>query len=296
MSTRYAYFPGCSAKGSCQELDVSTKAVAKLFGLDLVELDNPGCTGAREFRAVSERLHLTANGRILALAEHVAADLVVVCDTCLLNLTEVNERLRADANARDEVNRELAAVGLEYRGGPAVRHFLWVLLEDVGEAKLREKIVRPLRGLKVAPFYGCHLLRPASVYGDRAAERSPLEALCAMLGAEAVPYEGSTKCCGFHTVLTEERVSLRMSGNHLKTARDGGAHCLVTPCPLCHTVLDAYQPQVEREIGTALSVPILHVAQLVGLAAGLSSKELRLSRHVVDAGTVAGVIARRGEP
>ena len=88
MSARYAYFAGCSAKGSCQELDVSTHAVAELFDIALVELESPGCTGAREFRAIGEQLHLVANGRILALAEATgAADLVVVCDTCLLNLT-----------------------------------------------------------------------------------------------------------------------------------------------------------------------------------------------------------------
>jgi succinate dehydrogenase / fumarate reductase, cytochrome b subunit len=290
MKKRYAYFPGCSAKGSCQELDLSTKAVAALFDIDLVELDNPGCTGAREFRAVSERLHLVANGRILALAEAAGGDLVVVCDTCLLNLTDVNERLRGDSRARDEVNTELRKVGLEYGRGPAVRHFLWVLLEDVGEARLREKIVRPLTGLRAAPFYGCHLLRPASVYGENAAARSPLETLCAILGAEPVAYEGATKCCGFHVVLTEERTALRMSGAHLKSAKDGGAHCLVTPCPLCHTVLDVYQPQIEQEVGSSLGVPVLHLAQLVGLAVGLKPKTLGLSRHVVDTRALADVL------
>ena len=291
MSKTYAYFPGCSAKGSCHELDVSTKAVASLFGIDLRELENPGCTGAREFRAVSERLHHVANGRILALAEAVATDLVVVCDTCLLNLTEVNERLRGDERARDEVNRELAPFGLAYKNGPAVRHFLWVLLEDVGPVKLREKVVRPLNGMKVAPFYGCHLLRPASVYGEGAAARSPLDTLCEILGAEPVSYEGATLCCGFHVVLTEEKVALRMSGSHLQKAKDGGAHCLVTPCPLCHTVLDAFQPQVEREVAARLSIPILHVAQLVGLAVGLSPKKLGLSRHVVDVGPVTAMLS-----
>src|SRR5574341_1289941 len=103
MSLRYAYFPGCSAKGSCSELDVSTRAVAKVFGIELEELDNPGCTGAREFRAISEQLHLAANGRILALAEAKACDLVVVCDTCLLNLVETHQRLAGDARARAEV-------------------------------------------------------------------------------------------------------------------------------------------------------------------------------------------------
>ena len=289
MNARYAYFAGCSAKGSCQELDVSTHAVAELFGIPLMELESPGCTGAREFRAIGEELHLVANGRILALAEATgAADLVVVCDTCLLNLTEVNARLRSDAAALDMVNESLATVGLRYRGGVAVKHFLWVLMDDVGPDRLRARVVRPLRGLRVAPFYGCHLIRPASAYPDGA--RGSLEALCELLGAEAVPYDGATGCCGFHVVLTEERVALGMSGQHLARAKAGGADCMVTPCPLCHTVLDAYQPNTEKQLATRIGLPVLHVSQLVGLAMGLDPKRLRLSRHVVDAMPVARAV------
>lgn len=284
MSLRYAYFPGCSAKGSCSELHVSTRAVAEVFGIELEELDNPGCTGAREFRAISEQLHLAANGRILALAEATGCDLVVVCDTCLLNLVETHQRLAGDARARAEVNRALAEVGLEYRGTATVKHFLWVLLGDVGVDRIRQKVVRPLRGLRVGPFYGCHILRPASAYGIGVSDEvSSLERLCEVLGAEPVAYEGATKCCGFHVVVAEQKIALRMSGGHLTRAQQDGAHCLVTPCPLCHTVLDAYQPDIERELGRPLGLPILHVSQLVGLAVGLSPKALKISQHVVDA-------------
>jgi succinate dehydrogenase / fumarate reductase cytochrome b subunit len=288
---RYAYFPGCSARGSCSELDVSTRAVAEVFGIRLEALESPGCTGAREFRAISERLHLAANGRILALAEATGRDLVVVCDTCLLNLVETNERLKGDARARAEVNRALAESGLEYRGATTVKHFLWVLLGDVGVERLRDKVVRPLRGLRVGPFYGCHILRPASVHGiGRSDEMSSLERLCEVLGAEPVAYEGATKCCGFHVLLAEEKVALRMSGGHLARARDGGADCLVTPCPLCHTVLDACQPDIERELKRPLGLPILHVSQLVGLAIGLSPAALGIPRHVVDARGIARAV------
>ncbi len=186
MSKPYAYFPGCSAKGSCGELDISTQAVAALFDLELRELTGAGCTGAREFRAISEPLHLAANGRILALAEAQGSDLAVVCDTCLLNLSEANQRLRADEDARERVNRRLSETGLEYRGTVAVKHFLWILMEDVGAQRIREKVVRPLHGLRVAPFYGCHIRRPASVYGATESDRmSSLESLCRLVGCPA---------------------------------------------------------------------------------------------------------------
>jgi len=282
MKRRYAYFPGCSAKGTCRELDTSTHAVANLFDLELAELENPGCTGAREFRALSETLHLTANGRILALAEQLGCDLVAVCDTCLLNLTETNRRLKVDAAARETVNRALAPTGLAFKGEREVKHFLWVLTEDLGEEELRRRVIRPLRGLRVAPFYGCHIQRPSAVYGAPAAGEAPaLDRLCRLLGGEVVQYQGADKCCGFHVLGSEEKIAVRMGGGHLSSAKNNGAQCIVTPCPLCHTVFDAYQPNIEREFHSGFGVPILHVAQLAGLAFGLSPEELALSRHVV---------------
>lgn len=283
MNQDFAYFAGCSAKGSCNELDTSTQAVAAHFGVTLHELENPGCTGARQFRAISEHLHLVANGRILALAEAEGRDLAVVCDTCLLNLTEANQRLQTDAEALERVNHSLGQTGLHYSGATTVKHFLWILLEDIGEQRIRDSVARPLSGLKVGPFYGCHIGRPASAHGPVAADRmSSLERLCRLLGAEPVAYDGADKCCGFHVLATDQKIALGMSGGHLAAATSQAADCLVTPCPLCHTVLDAYQPDIERQAGRPLRLPILHVAQLVGLAIGLPLEDLALSRHVVD--------------
>lgn len=293
MTRSYAYFPGCSAKGTCQELDLSTAAVARRFGIELRQLENPGCTGARELRAISELVHLTANGRIIAKAERLNRDLVVVCDTCLLNLVEANAKLKTDAALRRSVNDTLAAEGLEFKGAINVKHFLWVLTDDLGPDILRKMIVRPLSGLKVAPFYGCHIQRPASAYPDAAAADKPaLDRLCELLGASVVRYEGASRCCGFHVVAAEEKIALDMSGSHLGNAKDEGAHCVVTPCPLCHTVFDGYQPDIERAKGRTLGLPILHVAQMVGLAIGLSSEELALSRHVVECGNLLAYIPR----
>jgi succinate dehydrogenase / fumarate reductase cytochrome b subunit len=294
MKRRYAYFPGCSAKGTCRELDTSTHAVAGLFDIELAELENPGCTGAREFRAIGEMLHLTANGRILALAERLGCDLVAVCDTCLLNLTETNQRLKADAAARDAVNRALAPERLAFKGEREVKHFLWVLTEDLGEQQLRERVVRPLRGLKVAPFYGCHIQRPSTAYGATSDAAPALDRLCRLLGAEVVQYQGANKCCGFHVLGAEERIAVRMGGGHLGNAKDNGAQCIVTPCPLCHTVFDAYQPSIERQFHRAYEVPVLHVSQLAGLAFGLSATAVSLSRHVVGCDSILAHIGGGG--
>lgn len=295
MRRSYAYFPGCSAKGTCRELDMSTAAVAQAFDLELHQLDGAGCTGAREFRAISEEMHLTANGRIIAMAEAKGLDLAVVCDTCLLNLVETNQRLRDDAAARDVVNRALSKEGLCFKGAIEVKHFLWVLTDDVGDDALRTHVVKPLTGLRVAPFYGCHIQRPKSVHRQRPQDDKPaLDRLCEVLGAEVVPYAGASRCCGFHVLTQDEDLSLRMTSSHLGNAKQAGADCIVTPCPLCHTVFDAYQPDMERRQEREFGIPILHVSQMVGLAIGLSAAELGLSRHVVDCAGLENYLAGGG--
>jgi len=292
---RYAYFSGCSAKGSCSELDYSTWAVTRALGIEMEELPDPGCTGAREFRAISRDLHLAANARILALAEHRKLDLMVVCDTCLLNLTETNRDLVADPQLLGRVNALLAEGGMTYTGSIAVKHLLWILLGDYGPQRLRAQVRKPLIGLRVAPYYGCHILRPRSVFGRQAPDTSTsLEELCRILGCDPVPFDGSDQCCGFHVLVTEKHLTLSQGGARLEGAAAAGADCLVTPCPLCHTVLDAFQPEIERSRSRPLRLPILHLSQLVGLALGLTIDELKLSQHVVDAiGPLERVLAGR---
>lgn len=190
--------------------------------------------------------------------------------------------MQQDPVVLERVNGYLREVGHIYRGKVTVKHYLWILLEDVGLEEIRRKVVRPLTGLRVAPFYGCHILRPHSVFGlTRSDEASSIERLCEALGCEPVEYDGKTQCCGFHVAVASEDVSLRLSGKHLANARQESSDVMVTPCPLCHTLLDAFQPTIERRTQIRLGIPILHLSQLVGLAIGMPPEDLKLSQHVV---------------
>ena len=284
---KYAYYPGCSAKTTCPELDQSMKAVAKKLDLDLAELEVASCTGSRQIRDSDEELFLTLNARTLALAEGLERDVMTVCATCLLNLTEVNQALRRDAELRKKINAKLANIGLEYRGSVEVTHLLWVLLRNIGAEPLAKKIVKPLRGLRVAPFYGCHILRPKDVLGfDDPDSPTSLDALIQLLGAESVDYDGKKRCCGFHVLMTKEDIALKLSGRRLSQARDARADCVVTTCPLCHSSLDPYQAAVETKLGTKIDLPIVHLPQLLGLGLGIGARELRLEGNAVSTAPV----------
>jgi len=294
---KYAYYPGCSALRSAVELDAATRRAFERLGIEWITLDDAACCGSRECGGLGvedEDLQLAINARTLAMAEQADVQTMVnVCSTCQLALSEDNERLKRDDVLRARINRALDKVGLVYEGNIIVKHLLYVIIDDIGLERIGELVTSPLTELRVAPFYGCHLLRPGNVHGYRDDPYDPrsLGELIQVLGATEVRYSGANKCCGFHALMVRNKPALRMSGQHIKEAQDEGADVMVTPCPLCHTMLDAYQPRAARELGTRLNLPILHLPQMIGLAIGLSPDELMMERHLVPTSHI-GVRAR----
>ena len=279
---RFAYYPGCSARSTCAELNVATRRVAQRLGLDLLQLESATCTGARELRAIDPEGFYALNVRILALAERERLPLMTICNTCTLNLLDAHAAFVSDSDLAEALNRRLAGEGLKYSGRTKISHFLWVLHEEIGEARLRQLVVNPLTDLTVAAFYGCHITRPPLRYGFVDSRNNiAIERLAEILGCRPIDYSGRTECCGFHTAAHEEKVAIKLTGQHMMSAKAGGARTMVTPCPLCHTVLDGFQREIEKDLGQDLDLPVLHLPQLVGLALGLSPQELNLDRHIV---------------
>ena len=279
---RYAFYPGCAAKGASKELYESTVAVAEKLGIELVELPQFSCCGAGVLEEVKEAVDLAVNARNLAYAEKEGLDIVTVCSTCLLVLRKTKYLLDNDEDLKREVNEILSEAGLEYRGTVDVKHFHWVLLEEFGEEGLREKVVKPLSNLKVYPYYGCHTVRPQSVLGFEPSENpQSLEKIIRALGAEPVSGERRLECCGFHAFWPAPKMSMKLTGLNLLDAKKSGASCITTPCPLCHMNLDANQSRALKEVGESFKMPVLHVPQLVGLALGIEPKKLGLHRNIV---------------
>ena len=284
---KVAYWPGCVSRGFTPELHGSVAAVAPLLDIELVELDRACCTGAGVIAEHSQELADTLNGRTFALAQQEianGADLMMnICSTCQGAQSESQERLDANAVYRAHVNETLAPEGLTYERGITNKNFLWLLVEEIGLEKLASLVTRPLTDLKVGPFYGCYIVRPADRIGitDENPRDTYLALVIEALGGTVIEYAGSHKCCGFPIITMSTDASLRQAGTHLADAADADADCLVTPCPLCHLNLDLQQPLAEKVVGRPLDMPVLHLPQLVGLALGLSPKELGLQRHVV---------------
>ncbi|HET7190355.1 MAG TPA: CoB--CoM heterodisulfide reductase iron-sulfur subunit B family protein [Pseudolabrys sp.] len=289
---KFAYYPGCSARSTCAELNVATHRVAEKLGLELLQLESATCTGARELRAIDPAGFYALNIRILALAERLSMPLMTVCNTCTLNLLDAHAAFVSDGELARTVNGRLADEGLSYSGRTRISHFLWVLHEDIGMTRLREMVVNPLTDLSVAAFYGCHITRPPARYGFVDSRNNvALERLAESLGCRPIEYSGRTECCGFHTAAHDEKVAIKLTGQHILSAKTGGAQAMITPCPLCHTVLDGFQREIEKDLEQDLDMPVLHLPQLVGLALGLTPEELNIDRHMVPAGAVTNFVA-----
>jgi len=289
---RYAYYTGCAAKGVCPELDQSTQAVARALDIELIELKASSCCGAGVVGELEPDMQLAMNARNLGLAESLGLDMMTICGTCQGVLSRAHKEL-SNPDTRARVNRVIADSGGIYDGKAAPKHLLWILIKDIGMARLEQQVVRPLHGLKVGPFYGCYILRPSEYLAfDDPYNPKSLEQVIRALGAEPVDYSGRTKCCGFPIVLENERNAMRMVGTNLIEAQDKGADCLVTPCPLCHMNLDIYQERAEAEMGRPIGLPILHLPQLVGLALGLEPAALGLKKNMVDTSALVETLTR----
>ena len=279
---KYAYFPGCAAKATTTEADGATRAVAKHLGVELVEFLNFSCCGAGVLHEERPNLSAAVNARNFAIAEREGLDIVTICNTCQLTMLKAKRTLDEDQQLRSRVNSRLAEFNLEYSGKTAIRHLLWVLIDDLGLSNLQEKIERQLAGLNVAPFYGCHMLRPKDLLGmDDPRHPESLERLIAAVGATPVDYSSKTDCCGFHVMLVNQDVSVARVASAMTEAKEHGADLVVTPCTLCQLTLDSYQYRAEKEANTDINMPVIHLPQLIGLALGLDRKELGLERHLV---------------
>ncbi len=292
----YAFYPGCVSRGACPELYEATLEVCRRLGiqLDLATMQSASCTGAGVLQEKNQRLGDTLNARTFALAERAGQPIMTICSTCQGVMSQANARLQDD-DYRASVNEDLAEEGLRYNGTADPKHLLWILVEEMGIDALESAIVRRLPNLRLAPFYGCYLVRPSSAlkFAENPEREDALERVIEAVGAQVVDFPGKTLCCGFPILTINETNSLKMVANHTMDAKGRGADAMVTPCPLCHLNLDGYQPQAAKSNSpmSPIDMPILHLPQLIGLALGIDPKAMRLNNHIVSTKTMLSELA-----
>jgi heterodisulfide reductase subunit B len=271
----YAYFPGCSLETTNKAYDSSTRNVAKVLGVEMVELADWNCCGATAYLSIDDGRAMVLSARNLALSEGQSRDLVTVCSGCYVVLHKANHRFQEDPQLRDRVREALKAGGMDYRGTVRVRHFLDVVVNDLGKEAIERHVVRRLEGLRVACYYGCQITRPYAEFDDAEFPES-MDRLMGWLGATPVDFQLKTKCCSGMLMTTQQDVGLDAAGKLLREARRAGADCISTACPLCQVNLEAYQDKISDRAGADSHIPVLYFTQLLGTALGLGNRELAL--------------------
>jgi heterodisulfide reductase subunit B len=290
---RYGYYPGCSLGSTARPYDISTRAIAGPLGIELEEIEDWNCCGSAEYMAINKTAAYALIGRNLALAAKQAdfKGLIAPCSACYLNLKKTDNYMGKYPKIRADTNEALAAGGLSYEPGTVrVQHLIDTVVHDVGYEAIAEKVVKPLKGLRLAPYYGCLIVRPEFEEGDNPEYPMHLDKLLATLGATVVDFPLKAHCCGGHMTQVSTDVAYELIRRLLQNAADYDADAIVTLCPMCQLNLDAYQGNVNREFGTQFKMPILYFTQMIGLAIGLDPKELGIGKEIVQSRDVLAKI------
>lgn len=277
---KYCYFPGCSILGTGRACEESTRAVFAELGVELEELEDWNCCGATAYMSVDEHKGLALAARNLALAEEAGAtEMTTPCSGCYHVLNKAKKYIEDYPKVGNIVKQALNSAGLPYNGKVRVRHMLDILVHEVGLEKVKQHVKRPLKGLKVAPYYGCQTVRPFKDFDDQHFPTA-IDRLAEALGAEPVHYPLKTRCCGGSQMGTLPKVAQRLVFSLLREAKRNGANVVTSVCPLCHFNLDSYQPEVNGLFNEDVSITTIYYTQLVGLAFGIDPKALGLQRNL----------------
>ena len=289
-SLTYAYYPGCSGTGTSIEYDMSTRAICAELGITLTDIPDWSCCGSTPAHTVDHTLSSALSARNLALVEKMNLDTAITpCPSCLTNLKTATHRMEKDV-FRDKVNNLLDT---PYQGGVATKSVLQILVEDMGVEALKDKTVKPLKGLKVAAYYGCIMNRPPEVMNfDDPEHPMAMDNILTALGATVLPFPLKVECCGASFGIPRKDIVMSLSGKLLDAAKDIGADALATACPLCQMNLDLRQDQINSAGGTNYDIPVFYYTQLIGLALGLSEKKLGIDKLCVSPRKVINAIGR----
>jgi heterodisulfide reductase subunit B len=286
---KYALFPGCSLEKMAHSYHISALETARALEVELQELEDWNCCGATTYFHVDELLAYTLTARNLAMAEKMGLDFVAPCSACYKNAYFTSAYLNEDPDLSEHINFALQEDNLSYSGKTKVRHLMEVYVDGVGLEQIKSKVTQPLEGLRVAPYYGCQIVRPRKDHED---VENPqfFEELISAIGAEPVNYPPRLRCCGGSLLLTSREAALDMIHILLQSAEDTGATVIATACPLCQVNLECYQHQVNQEYGTKFAVPVLYFTQIMGLALGIPPKRLGIGTELVPAAEVLSYV------
>lgn len=271
---KVSYYPGCSLHSTGREYGESTQEVCKILDIELEELPDWNCCGASSAHCTDEVLAIELATRNLVKAEDAGLDLVIPCAACFQRFKVAEKHITEGKEP---------AIDTPYQGKVPIKHLLDFLIEEENLKVIKEKIKKPLNGLKAVCYYGCLITRPPKVTDAKNYENpQAMDELLSLLGVEVYPWSYKTDCCGGSLMLSRPDIVAQLSGKLIQMAEDAGVDCVVTACPLCQANLDTKQAAISKNLGREVRFPTFYFTELLGLALGFGKADKWLRRHIVD--------------
>lgn len=263
---KYAYYPGCALHGGAKVYNDSTLAVAENLGIELQEIPNWNCCGASSAHSISHLLSLAIPGDTLVQAEEMGLDVVAPCAACYSRLRFAEHELKNNQEIKGQVEE---IMDRKYQGTSTVLSTLEAIA-SVGADEIAKHVTKPLKGLKVASYYGCLNVKPPKVcHVDDPENPMIMDNIVKALGAEAVDWPFKTECCGGSQILQNKDAALKLCKDIIDVALNAEADIIVAACPLCQPNLDNREFQINKKFGTSYNVPVLYFTELMALAMGI---------------------------
>ena len=281
---KYAYYPGCSAHSTARDMHESAVAVAGALGIDLVEPAGWTCCGATAAHQTDPVLAASLPAANLLKVKDMGLDMVANCAACYNRMKVANHEISTDPAMRKKVSD---AVGRDYDGSVKVRHIVEVLLDDVGLDNIKSAFKRSLKGLPIACYYGCLLVRPHEVTNfDDPENPTSLDRLVNAMGGVSLDWPHKVECCGGGLSMSRTDVVVSLTDSIVGMAKAAGAKCIAVSCPMCQINLDMRQQDIEKQTGTRHDMPVLYITQILGLCLGISPDKLGLNKLMVSPASV----------
>ncbi len=275
------FFPGCLIPVKYPQMELAIRRTLPNLGIEIVDIDGFTCCPDPIYSKATDKLSwLTMAARNLCLAEEKGLDIFTICSGCTATLSEASHLLAEDEELREKVNLRLERIGKHYNATTKVRHVVTLIRDELGMDAVRASVRRPLKELRVAVHYGCHLLKPSLIMNvDDPDVPHVMEDLLSSVGAEAVRHKEWILCCG--KAIKNDQIPYEMMKTLLSSVKEKEADALCVICPSCFGEFDIGQIRVSRRAEQDLKTPAVYFFQLLGIAQGMSARDVGLHKHRV---------------
>ncbi len=280
---KISYYPGCTLKSNAKNFEDSTLCSLKQLDVEVEELPRWNCCGTVFSLATDDLIHHVAPIRNLIRVKESNTDRVMtLCAMCYNTLKRANERVKGDEESLDKINEFMYREDVKYEGDVKVLHLLELLRDEIEFENVAKKVVKPLKDLKVANYYGCMLVRPKEIGFDDVENPTILENLTSVLGATPIDFPYKTECCAAYQTVDKPEIVAERTYHILTSAQSQGAEIVTVSCPLCAFNLDNRQKETLQKYPEFKNIPILYFTQIMAIALGCPEESLRFDLHFID--------------